>query len=130
MPNYYYSNWNKNRRPSFRKVLTSLANYPFYLWQKFRKEKSMRRKIFFVGLYLFVGGLLLGSITFAWVSLSLPDPNKLNTRIVAQSTKIYARDGTTLLYEVQGEAKRPLIERAEIPDYVKGGIIAIEDKNF
>jgi len=90
----------------------------------------MRRKIFFVGLYLFVGGLLLGSITFAWVSLSLPDPNKLNTRIVAQSTKIYARDGTTLLYEIHGEAKRTLVTLKDIPDYMKQATIAIEDRNF
>jgi membrane peptidoglycan carboxypeptidase len=69
-------------------------------------------------------------VTFAVVSLSLPDPNKLNARIVPQSTKIYARDGTTLLYEVHGEAKRTLITLKDVPDYVKQATIAIEDKNF
>lgn len=64
------------------------------------------------------------------VALTLPDPTKLNTRIVAESTKIYARDETTLLYEIHGEAKRTVIDFSEIPDTVKQATIAVEDKNF
>lgn len=90
----------------------------------------MRRRIFKLALYLAAAFLILVSLTFAVVSLSLPDPNKINARIVPQSTKIYARDGTTLLYEIHGEAKRTLIELAEIPDYAKEATIAIEDKNY
>ena len=63
-----------------------------------------------VAMYCFAFFLILGSLTFAVVALSLPDPNKLNDREVAQSTKIYARDGTTLLYEVHGEVKRTLVD--------------------
>jgi len=90
----------------------------------------LRRRIFKLALYLAAAFLILVSLTFAVVSLSLPDPNKINARIVPQSTKIYARDGTTLLYEIHGEAKRTLIELAEIPDYAKEATIAIEDKNY
>ena len=104
--------------------------YPAYLWIKIRTEKSLRRKILMVGLYIFAGIFLAGSIAFALISFSLPDPNKLNDRIVAQSTKIYARDGTTLLYEIHGEAKRTLVNLSDIPNYVKQATIAIEDKNF
>jgi penicillin-binding protein 1C len=105
-------------------------SFPKKLWEKFRNEKSLRRKIVMVALYGAAGLLLLGSLTFAVMSLSLPDPNKLNERFVAQSTKIYARDGTTLLYEVHGEAKRTLVTLNDIPDFAEKATIAIEDKNF
>ncbi len=126
----YYSSWNRNHKPGLRKVLKSLAGVPAYFWQKLKTEKTLRRKILRVILYLGAIFLLVGSLTFAVVSLSLPDPNKLNDRTVAQSTKIYARDGNTLLYEVHGEAKRTLVNLSDIPDYAKQASIAIEDKNF
>ena len=67
---------------------------------------------------------------FAWFSRDLPDPNKIMDRTIAQSTKIYARDGTTLLYEIHGPEKRTLIELENIPDYMKQATIAIEDQDF
>ncbi len=104
--------------------------YPSRLWEKIKTQKTFRKKIFMAGLYAGTGFLLLGSLAFALVSFSLPDPNKLNSRIIPQSTKIYARDGTTLLYEIHGEAKRTLIELSDVPEYAKKATIAIEDKNF
>ena len=130
MPQPYYSNWNRNRRSVVKNALAAALKYPKLLWEKIRTEKSLRRKILLVVVFFGAALLLAGSITFAIVSLSLPDPNKLNDRVVAQSTKIYARDGTTLLYEVHGEAKRTLIQLGGLPDYVKQATIAIEDKNF
>ncbi|MBX4187568.1 MAG: PBP1A family penicillin-binding protein [Candidatus Doudnabacteria bacterium] len=88
------------------------------------------RKTLKYGLALAGLGLIAGSILFFVVSLSLPNPNKLSARIVPQSTKIYARDGTTLLYEIHGEAKRTMIEWDQIPDNMKHATIAIEDKDF
>lgn len=66
----------------------------------------------------------------AWVSQDLPDPNRLNSRAIAQSTKIYARDGTTLLYEIHGEERRTLVELNEIGKYTKQATLSIEDKDF
>jgi membrane peptidoglycan carboxypeptidase len=83
-----------------------------------------------VAIYCLAFFLIVGSLTFALVALSLPDPNKLNDREVAQSTKIYARDGTTLLYEVHGEYKRTLIDPKDLPKFVAQATISIEDKNF
>lgn len=129
--NYFYSKWNRNlRSPSFKKVLLAVAHYPIYFLKKIMAEKSLRRKILKLALYCAAFFLISGSLTFAAISLTLPDPNKINARIVPQSTKIYARDGTTLLYEIHGEAKRTLIELDDVPDYVKEATIAIEDKNF
>lgn len=126
----YYSNWNRNRTPFWKRALSELVHYPAWAWNKIRTEKLLRRKIFQIALYLGAVLLLLGSLTFVAISFSLPNPNKLNARVVPQSTKIYARDGTTLLYEVHGEAKRTLVELSDIPDYAKEATIAIEDKNF
>lgn len=130
MPLQYYSNWNRNQRPSFKKVIGSLQRLPAYLWQKLKSEKKLRRKILQVVVYAAAAFLLVVSVTFAVISVILPDPNKLNSRIVAQSTKIYARDGTTLLYEIHGEAKRTLLDFNDIPASIKEATIAIEDKNF
>lgn len=77
---------------------------------------------------------LLGVIAFvamaAWVSQDLPDPNKINSRVVAQSTKIYARDGSTLLYEVHGDQRRTVIELSDVSDFAKQATLSIEDKDF
>jgi membrane peptidoglycan carboxypeptidase len=77
---------------------------------------------------------LLGVISlfglFAWVSRDLPNPNQLMDRQVAQSTKIYDRTGTILLYEIHGDQARTLVQLSDIPNNVKWATIAVEDKNF
>ncbi len=101
-------------------------------WRKFVEgdNKAKRKTILKIVLYAIALFLIVGSITFGIVALSLPDPNKLSTRVVPQSTKIYARDGTTLLYEVHGEVKRTLVDPKDLPAYVGQATVAIEDKNF
>lgn len=129
--NYFYSKWNRNaRKHSAKKIAVLILRSPIFFFQKILAEKDLRRRVLKISLYVAALFLIVGSLTFAAVSLSLPDPNKINARIVPQSTKIYARDGTTLLYEIHGEAKRTLVDLNEIPDYVKQATIAIEDKNF
>ena len=115
-------------RNFIKSVIKTLQN----VWDKLlngtrRQKRTIILKVIIYALALF---LIVGSITFAVVALSLPDPNKLNARVVAQSTKIYARDGTTLLYEVHGEVKRTLVDPKDLPAYVAQATIAIEDKNF
>ena len=73
--------------------------------------------------------IIVGAITALAYSRSLPDPNKINSRIVEQSTKIYDRNDI-LLYEVYGEAKRTLISFEEMPTCIKQATVAIEDKDF
>ncbi|HWQ99974.1 MAG TPA: PBP1A family penicillin-binding protein [Candidatus Methylomirabilis sp.] len=88
-----------------------------------------------VGLALLFGALaLVGffvlTLTLAWLSRDLPDPNSLLTRDVPQSTKIFDRTGQVLLYEIHGAEKRTLVKVGEIPDSVKWATIAVEDKDF
>ncbi len=79
---------------------------------------------------LFVVGVIAGISVFAWYSRNLPDPNKIMERTIAQSTKIYARDGNTLLYEIHGPEKRTLVQLEEIPEHMRQATVAIEDQDF
>lgn len=65
-----------------------------------------------------------------WLSYGLPDPNKLISREVPESTKIYDRTGETILYDIHGDEKRTLVKLDQIPKHVQQATIAIEDKNF
>jgi|SRR5579872_708295 len=75
-------------------------------------------------------GIALTALLFLIVSRDLPDPNRLISRAVPESTKIYARDGSTLLYEVHGEVRRTLIPFDQMNDNVKNATISVEDRNF
>lgn len=67
---------------------------------------------------------------FIWISRDLPNPNQLQDRQVAQSTKIYDRTGENILYDIHGEEQRTLVELKDIPNNVKWATIAVEDKTF
>ncbi len=75
-------------------------------------------------------GFFLFTLLAAWVSRDLPDPNALITRDVPQSTKIYDRTGTHLLYEIHGDERRTLVKIQDIPDSMQKAAIAIEDRMF
>jgi len=74
--------------------------------------------------------IITGVGAFAWFSRDLPDPDKIMERNIAQSTKIYASDGSTLLYEIHGPEKRTVVQLEDIPDHMKQATIAIEDQDF
>lgn len=83
-----------------------------------------------------IGGSLLVlsafffTIALAWASRDLPDPNSLMSREVPQSTRIYDRTGTHLLFEMHGDENRTLVQIKDIPSYVPHATVAVEDKNF
>jgi membrane peptidoglycan carboxypeptidase len=79
---------------------------------------------------LILGSGIIGLGVFAWFSRDLPDPNKLIERSVAQSTKIFARDEKTLLYEIHGDQNRTAVNLTDITADAKNATIAVEDKNF
>lgn len=91
---------------------------------------SLTKALIFIGLAVGVTGFFGLTVYAAWISRDLPDPNSLSTREIPQSTKIYDRTGTKLLYEIHGDEKRTLIKIEEIPDYARQATIAIEDKDF
>jgi 1A family penicillin-binding protein len=95
-----------------------------------RKDKKKMKKILNIGFIVLGVGLLLVIGTFAFYMKDLPDPGKINKRLVAESTKIYDRTGEHLLYELHGEEKRTIVQISEIPDSVKYATIALEDQSF
>ena len=75
--------------------------------------------------------LLVGSALFFWFSsLSIPDISLFQDRELDQSTKIYDRTGTVLLYNVSGSARRTVVSSDQIADSVKNATVAIEDAGF
>lgn len=125
-------NWRNNNKKYYLK--RSSNNNFFKKRKKPGDDKSFWDKIKFK-LFIFLGvffvlGLMFGFSVFLWLSNNLPDPNKLQDRNIAQSTKIFDRTGKELLYEIHGNEERTLVALEEIPDHVEWAVIAMEDKNF
>ena len=74
--------------------------------------------------FLFVAGVCL------YFYKDLPSPDNLNNRVIAESTKIYDRTGTHILYDVHGEEKRTQIPYSEMPETVRYATISLEDQSF
>lgn len=129
---YIYSprNRSNNGESLVSKVWTTMTHGPKKLWQRLKGDRVFRTKSVRFVLYFCATGFLAASVALAVIAVTLPDPSKLGSRIVAQSTKIYARDGSTLLYEIHGEAKRTLIGLEDVPEHAKQATIALEDRNF
>ena len=101
-----------------------------------RKIKNDKGKIVWWKAFLmfiffgFITAIILTIGIFAYFAKDLPDPNKVNKRIVAESTKIYDRTGTHILYEIHGEEKRTLIPFEDMPQSIRWATIASEDQDF
>lgn len=89
----------------------------------------MKRLFLFI-LLLAILGVVFLILNFVWLGITLPNPNKLLDRSIAQSTKIYDRTGKTLLYEIFTDQRRTLIPLQDIPRDVVYATIVVEDKDF
>lgn len=78
-------------------------------------------------------GALTGIVVFIGIVIyfftQIPSPEDLQSRFVAQSTKIYDRDGE-LLYDIFQNQNRTPVKLENIPEVVKKATISIEDKDF
>lgn len=82
-----------------------------------------------------VGGAILifvfGTIFVIWAGKDLPDPNRLQDRQVAQSTKIYDRTGEHLIYEtIFQDQRRTVVTLEQMSPWLPKAVVAIEDKYF
>ena len=91
---------------------------------------SLLKKIFLFILLLFFLAGLAGLFVFFRATRNLPSFQEVPKITLAQSTKIYDRTGSHLLYEIHGEEKRTVVSQEEIPEFLKEATIAIEDKDF
>ncbi|MFA5947265.1 MAG: PBP1A family penicillin-binding protein [Patescibacteria group bacterium] len=99
------------------------------LWRNTNK-KALLKNVFLASLAFCLFFIIVIAGTFAWYAKDLPNPNGLANRDISQSTKIYDRTGTHLLYQIALNGKRTLVTLDEIPDYVKNATIAAEDRAF
>ncbi|HOX96515.1 MAG TPA: transglycosylase domain-containing protein [Candidatus Woesebacteria bacterium] len=78
---------------------------------------------------IIVASFIVIFVTSIFLFKGVPNPSKLTRTPAPISTQILDRNGK-LLYEVYSDYKRTPIVFADIPNFVKQGTIAIEDKNF
>lgn len=60
----------------------------------------------------------------------VPSVAAFDRRKIAESSKIYDRTGTILLYEIHGEEKRTIIPLTQIQPLIQDATLATEDSNF
>ncbi|MFZ1654464.1 MAG: penicillin-binding protein [Candidatus Moraniibacteriota bacterium] len=122
----YFSHKFNFPRPSFRQrpaiEMVGMNPKPKQPWP----WKKIWRVVAIVSGLGFVGMVGL----FLYIAKDLPSPGNVRDRFVAESTKIYDRSGTHLLYEVHGEEKRTVIPFSDMPDVVKYATISLEDQDF
>ena len=94
---------------------------------KHSKKHVIKNVLFFV---VGIGALIAGGLLI-WVStIQLPDFSSFDSRKEINSTKIYDRTGTIVLYDLNGDVKRTTIPYTEMGDTIKRATVAIEDSNF
>lgn len=93
-----------------------------------RRKAKQYKKIL---IYLFsIGFICLGILAFWISSFQLPDLKSFDARTVSQSTKIYDRTGTVLLFDLNQDLKRKVVSFEEISPYIKNATVSIEDSGF
>jgi len=90
------------------------------------KIKNLFSKIILAILVLIV----ISGFSIIILARNLPDPKDFNERAIAQSTKIYDRTGTILLYDIHGEEKRTVIPLKDVSPYIIKSLLAAEDHTF
>lgn len=74
---------------------------------------------------------VFSSLLVLWVSsFRLPDLSSFDSRKVTESTKIYDRTGTVLLFDLHDGIKRTVLPSADISPFIKNATVAIEDETF
>ena len=92
------------------------------------KKRHLLRNIFFA---LFGMCAIIFGVLVIWIStLQLPDFSSFDSRVQANSTKVYDRTGTIVLYDLGSDVHRTTISYAEMGNAIKNATVAIEDSNF
>lgn len=93
-------------------------------WKRWLKRAGM------AFLVLALLGVLTIAGVFIYFAKDLPSSGEVNSRRVAESTKIFDRTGEHLLYDIHGEEKRTVIDFGDMPANVKFATLALEDQDF
>lgn len=91
---------------------------------------SIIKNIVLGGIALFLLGSLALFIGYLWIAQTLPTADDIINRDVLQSTKIFDRTGTHLLYEIAESEKRTVVPFDQIPKDLINATITAEDRQF
>lgn len=75
-------------------------------------------------------GLFFILLLFIYYSKDLPSENNVGSVYNAESTKMYDRTGTVVLYDIYDVQKRTVVSYEDIPGYMRDATIVAEDDNF
>ncbi len=133
-PHYNRSHrWKKHRSKHQRRTTQRRSKKSSGGWKRtlstifskgFLTNVGLLGAVVIAGFFVIFGGL------FLFMGRNLPDPNALQDRSVAQSTKIYDRTGDHLLFEIFVDEKRTLVQLEDLPQDLIDGVIATEDTKF
>ncbi|MBI5138853.1 MAG: PBP1A family penicillin-binding protein [Candidatus Vogelbacteria bacterium] len=99
------------------------------LWRRTKKITRHHLKELAFALLAFI--LILSGLFMIWVStLTIPDFNSFNERLITQSTKIYDKTGKILLFDAHQDIQRTVVSGDQISRNIKNATVAIEDSNF
>ena len=110
--------------PSFTLPRTRLPRRGKVSW------RSLLRQLGILVAWCATLGVIALSVVIIHAHQTLPDPSSLATRQVKESTKIYDRTGTIVLYDIYSEEKRTVVPFDQISDNLKKATVAIEDSRF
>ncbi|MEK7195338.1 MAG: transglycosylase domain-containing protein [Patescibacteria group bacterium] len=88
------------------------------------------KKLLFVFIFFVLFSAVSAVAAFVYFSENLPTIEQISQRQISQSTKIYERTGSVLLYEISNGKERTVIPLEDVSKYLKDATIAIEDERF
>ncbi|HUC31316.1 MAG TPA: transglycosylase domain-containing protein [Candidatus Paceibacterota bacterium] len=95
-----------------------------------RKKKKRYTKILQIIGIVVVALVIILCFAVLYFAKTVPSIQEIGSQQISQSTKIYDRTGTILLYDIDNGQHRTLVPFDQIPQSVKDATIAIEDQNF
>ncbi|MCA9365156.1 MAG: PBP1A family penicillin-binding protein [Candidatus Moranbacteria bacterium] len=89
--------------------------------------KELFLSVFIIG--IMVGIVVIGAAYYIF-KYATPPAEALKERVVSQTTVLYDKTGTQVLYEIHGEEDRKVLSHEEIPDSIRAMTIVAEDDSF
>jgi len=105
--------------------MTNGVAYPPHNRGIIKRKHPLRKLIIYAVFAVIIVGFGYAGFIFS----GIPDPGKLGEQRGEESTKIFDRTGTVVLYEF-GEIRRTWKPFDEISPYIKNATVAVEDKDF
>lgn len=96
------------------------------------KKNSNKNFVFWIQIIGIIAAFvaIIFFLIVLYFAKTLPSIQEISTSQITQSTKIYDRTGTIVLYEINTGGRRTVVPYNQIPQTVKDATISIEDQNF